>query len=136
MVTIGDCFLVPNTGPGDKSHLFVVVSSPTNEKPARIFFVPVCTYKEDTEEEQYRHDKACILEVDEHEFLIHRSYIDYRHIRCESINSVIKHLDSTYFEKQACMDSDVLKDIIEGVNRSRRIPKYLLTDWNNPELWD
>ncbi len=70
-------------------------------------------------------EDTCLLGKGDHPFIEHDSFVDYRFTRVEQADVVEKRVqEGVFIAKDAC-SSDVLKKIIQGALKSRRIDRKL-----------
>ena len=117
----GDCYF---SQVGNKEHLFIVLFEPDfypNEgygKRACIVSVNI------TSVSQYKAiDEACIIEVGEHEFIKHTSYIYYEKIQFVDYEHVKQCVNSGVYRKATPVSATLLDKIIAGIFTSSFIPR-------------
>ena len=116
----GSTLLIPS-GPKDgHKHLFVVMITPTGVdgygKEPMALMACVTSVKEGV-----TNDDTCVLNNGDHPFIEHSSFIDYRFTRLEKAKFVETKVQSGEFiEKEPC-SPDLIKRIIQGALKSRRI---------------
>lgn len=121
----GNTLLIPSGPREGHKHLFAVMLEPTvvdggyGSKPivllACVTSVINGTPTEDT----------CLLGKGDHPFIEHDSFVDYRFTRIEQADVVQKRVqEGVFIEKDAC-SAEVLKKIIQGALKSRRIDREL-----------
>ena len=115
----GWTLLIPS-GPNNKSHLFIVLNDPSEDEEA----VLACLSSL-----HRRADKTCIVNPGDHPFVHHKSYIDYRHCRTDSIAHLTTLLNSGYVRRMEDASDELVERALEGAERSehtrRRILKLL-----------
>lgn len=123
-ITLGCTMLIPSGSNG--YHLFVSVLDQKiiNGKP-HVLLVSFCST-----ENILNHDQSCIVNVGEHSFVQHETYINYSKPRVDSVEDVLKRLSEGYFiQKHENVSSDLLGKIQAGLKKSNRVPRYIKDDW-------
>jgi hypothetical protein len=121
MLEPGSTFLVPS-GPQGK-HLFFLVLGPLilpeYGKSPHVVSVGASTIH------QWGHyDPACVLQVGDHPFISHQSYIAYRYARIDPASHIEKMIGGTWPERERC-SQELLDRIIHGVTISKFAPRDL-----------
>lgn len=117
----GDTLLIPS-GPENKKHLFALMLEPVlvdgrGSKPC-VLLACVTSVKDGSALED-----CCLLSSADHPFIEHDSFIDYRWTRLESIDHLQTCVASgTFIEKDQC-SPELVKRIITGALKSRRISR-------------
>lgn len=121
----GECFLVPS-GPDAKHHLFTVALGPCAfpgyGAQQQVLLLSICSVRPGL-----NHDDACILLPGDHEFIRHESYVYYRDPRIESVAHVQKMLEHGVWQEKAPFTPQMLKRIVDGLRKSRRVPRHIKT---------
>lgn len=104
---------IAHTTSGDKRHLLIVIA----ELGLDYLVVPVNTWKDGRKGQ----DDSCILDVGDHPFIKHRSWINYRRAKVISAITLINGLNSGKF---IIMD-DLRKDIVDYISAKAQISIYL-----------
>ena len=113
--------MIPS-GPDNKKHLFALMLDPITAegmgpKPC-VLMACVVSVKVGLPPEE-----ACLLKKDDHPFIEHDSYVDYRFTRlehAEHVSGLVKN--GTFIPKDDC-SHELTKRIIQGALNSRRIPR-------------
>jgi hypothetical protein len=111
LLSLGSTFLVPS-GPGEQLHLHVVCIGPQAVPDMRLL-VPFSSIKEKT-----FFDTACVIEAGEHEFIVKRSFVAYRHAQQRSAAKVLDCLAKGVFAPKPDLRRDVFARVIEGFRLS------------------
>lgn len=123
--TPGNTLLI-NSGPNNENHLFVITNGPAvipayrgygaNEK---VLMVNAST----SYAANQPHDPACTLDIGDHPFILHPSFIYYRYARLEDSAHVVSMVEQGVWTPHTAFTADVLERIINGVQISRHIPR-------------
>lgn len=85
MPIAGGTLFIASGPTGD--HLFVILFEPRKipgyGSGEQILLVPFCSIQPGD-----RHDAACIVQMGDHDFITHESYLDYRNSRIESVSHI------------------------------------------------
>lgn len=120
-LSAGCGFFVPSGPKGD--HLFFCVLGPLLIDGVEcVLSVPVCSA-------EGRYDETCVLQVGEHPFLRHTSYISYAHARVDRASDVQEHLNSQYFRVAERASAELSSKILAGLEASRRVPRFIKDTW-------
>ena len=117
----GDTLLIPS-GPENKKHLFALMLEPLlvegrGSTPC-VLLACVTSVKDGSALED-----CCLLTPADHPFIEHDSFVDYRWTRLESIQHLQSCVDrGTFIEKAPC-SPELIKRIIIGALKSRRISR-------------
>lgn len=111
----GAAYLVP-TGPSEKNHLHVVIVNPSSS--GIVLWVSICSIKNGI-----HNDSSCEFSGGEHEFITAPSYVAYNFLGKVRVDHIRKMESLNYYKKKADVSSDVLKVIIEGLNKTDEAPK-------------
>jgi hypothetical protein len=118
MITPGNTFLLPSGK--DKNHLFFVaigdIFLPEMGNSPHLALVNATTLYEGAP-----HDPACILEVGEHPFIQHRSYIAYRYTRLDPR----PHIERLAWNRHQDCSPELLARIVAGIFQSRLTPRHI-----------
>jgi len=106
----GDTFFAPWPKSCSVEHLFVVISDPSQDRE-RVVVVPMMTW------DQYK-ESTCVLEVGEHPFVRHTSYIDYRCAELVSATFIESQTKIRAFRKHTPATPALLTKIREGADKS------------------
>lgn len=101
----------------DKKHLYVIL---TNSCPkGQHLLVPVCSIVP-----RRYHDPSCEIEPGEHEFINHKSYVEYRF--CSNMNSehITTCVDGWVYNARPDMGPALLERVCDGVEASTEIPMW------------
>lgn len=115
--------LLINSGPGhDQMHLFTILCDP-QKMPAYLDFlepntlyvllVCVCSIKPNTS-----YDSACVLDVGDHPFIRHPSYISYRESRIRPATMVEEKVRAGYYLPRTDCSIELLRRIIASAQTS------------------
>lgn len=112
----GDTFLLPL--PKNSTHLFVVISNP-QESPKEILIVPIMSWR-------VGKDESCILELGDHPFVVHKSYINYHSAqKCEA-ERLEPHISDSQFKPLEAVSDKLLARIRQGAD----LTMYLSLDFH------
>jgi len=68
-------------------------------------------------------DDSCVLHVGDHPFISHPSFVDYRFARIDAADHVQSRVDENVFIPQQDCSEELIKRVIAGALKSRRIPR-------------
>jgi hypothetical protein len=114
--TPGATFQIPT---GHNRHLSVICLGPFvvpggSSKP-QFLFVPLCSFTDPN-----RQDGTCVLQPAEHPFVLHPTYVAYRHARVEEGQAIAAKAASGVYLPHATPFADhVLRRIANGICISR-----------------
>ena len=87
----------------DVSHPCIVLSGPPDAGPQQVLYVPVITARK-------RYDTTCVLEVGDHEFIVHKSCVHYARAEVRTV----QQLANRGSLKEPLRD-DVLERVSKGI---------------------
>lgn len=87
----------------DVSHLCIVLSGPLDADPQQVLYVPVITARK-------KYDATCVLEVGDHEFIDHKSWVHYANAQVRTV----QQLANRGSLKEPLRD-DVLERVCKGI---------------------
>lgn len=116
----GECLLI-DSGPTGK-HLFVLVCKTTDGKGEVVISAPVCSVKDAVCASV---DDACLISAGEHVFVRHDSFIEYRHCRIDSPETILNLVRKHTFLPKEPVTPTLLAKIKEGLLRSRHVKRYI-----------
>lgn len=97
-------------GHAGKPHLWIVITSQFGD-PARVGVVNVCTWR--------RHaDDTVILDVGDHPFITHKSYIYYSGLRVEPVRDIVEKVKGGLGEWREQVSDELLVRIQDGLRAS------------------
>ena len=110
---IGDTFLMEK--PRGIKHLFIVVAK--NKSKGHVLLVHVTSSNN-----RVLYDASCILDVGDHEFIKHKSYVRYS----ETFWAIEDYIENQIFfgicKQKPPLRPEVLKKVLEGVAKSSALP--------------
>jgi len=103
-------------GHGDH-HLYVVLNAPCPDGSCLVAML------RSVKKDRFR-DTACILNIGDHRFIRHATWIEYRALQCPRAAHVTNMIDKRYYDYDPDDDFDpgVLADIIDGIEASDHTP--------------
>ncbi len=111
MISAGDAFLVPENRAGIPSHFYVIVTSPLRNG-GKVLLVNVTTWKDNT---SVGLDDTCLLDIGDHPFIKHRSFIAYNCARVTPVSAIEEALRrGSLILKQPCSEQ-LLDRIRQGL---------------------
>lgn len=125
----GESLLIPS-GPNEKRHMFALMLDPVqvDGRGLRPCVLLACVV---SVKDGIALEDCCLLGPGDHPFIQHDSYVDYRFTRLEFADDVQSRVqDGTFIAKDPC-SAELMKKIIAGALKSRRISreyKKLLED--------
>lgn len=113
--------LVPSGTANDpnRKHLTILLTAPTG--PAKqVLTVNISTLRGNRGD-----DSTCLLDIGDHEFIKHRSYVAYWSCRHDCTEAhILNCVGSKLFEPKGMLREDVFVRIIEGMDRSPHTPLF------------
>lgn len=103
--------LLGNVG-GPKDHLFILRCDPVYYP--RLNLDAVLTVNVTSWCEGKINDSACIINIGDHPFIVHKSYIFYQKAKAVSSFSLKKGVEDGYYKPQALLSDEVMGKIIQG----------------------
>ena len=118
----GTTIFIPSGAAGE--HLIVVIiGAKMVGKVEKILLAPIETVIP-------KSDISCLLDVDDHPFIIHKSHMGYRHCREDDLSHVMECIQSGYFRLGQTVSNDVLNRIARGYTLSNQVPRYIKRAWD------
>lgn len=111
-----DCLLIPF---GHTPHLFVVMNDPCDNKNCLLVMLSSIRIGR-------RHDLACVLDVGDHQFIRHASYIVYRTAECTMASHISNMVEADYFVLSTQVSIDTYNKIANGIYISDDIRPRIL----------
>lgn len=108
---------IPSNG-NDEKHLFFILNDACTE--GCHLLVNVTTIYAGG-----HHDPACILDVGDHPFLKHKSFISYKMARVHQSAQLIKMVSSWYYTPGEPAAPELVEKIIQGALASDYVPKHV-----------
>ena len=117
----GESLLIPS-GPDDKSHLFAILLDPVlipgyGSKPHVLLASVVST------KPGLLIDESCLLHPGDHPFIGHNSFVDYRFTRLEPAAHMESRVHEGMFHVKEPCSTEMLKRIVAGALKSKRISR-------------
>ncbi|GAB9205978.1 hypothetical protein BDS110ZK18_22570 [Bradyrhizobium diazoefficiens] len=98
----------------EKPHLFAVLNDPCGE--GLCLSVMVSSIKEGR-----NHDKACILDPGDHEFIKVPSYLVYRLAETDAVTHISAMVEKKYYITKDNVSDEVFKRIVAGLHASDEV---------------
>lgn len=117
----GQCFLVPS-GPNQYLHLFTIIIEP-EVLPERGNHPQVISVNFTSVPDNTLYDTSCLVDIGDHPFIKHLSYVNYRGARCDSYEQIQKLIDKGVFIKKEPCSDELLQKIINGALISKMISR-------------
>lgn len=114
----GECLLI-DSGPTGK-HLFIILLVFRSSTIEQVISVPVCTVRD-----QAKADPACRIQSGEHPFVVHESFVEYRHARLDQADHVLDRVKELTFIPQQPASATLLTKAREGLKNSAFVKRYL-----------
>jgi hypothetical protein len=105
----GDTFTNEQVSPDTPTHLWVILSEPIRY-PEQIVIVNVTSWREGI---PYQ-DKTCVLEVGDHPFIRHKSWINYDETRCTTRENLDTLIQNNLLLLNEAVTSELLDRIQQG----------------------
>lgn len=120
MAQVGDSMMIP--GDNGVPHLFVIIWGP-GQIPSEAshdvgMLACVCSI-----DPLYSHDPACELNLGDHPFITHPSYVYYRKIRCDDPNHIDRMMASGMWPAKETASRALLRKMRTGVCNSRQVKR-------------
>lgn len=110
----------------ERKHMFIVLTDPiklTDSTNKQVLMVPLSSSRPNIP----YYDPACILQIGDHPFIKHESFIFYREARIEDANKLLKGVAKGDFLQKDCIDQEVFDRITKGLYQTEHLPpKYLI----------
>ncbi|MDY6216342.1 terminase [Actinobacillus porcinus] len=106
-------------------HLFFILTDPCEDretKRADMLLLVNCS----TVYDEKIFDDTCILEVGEHAFIKHKSYIYYKETRIENLLDLEKGIEQKRFIKKEIINDELYQRILTGAFKSKQIERRYL----------
>ena len=115
----GGTLLIPS-GPDHKKHLFALLLDPVqiNEYGPRPSVLLACIT---SVKDGIAFEDCCLLDVGDHPFIEHASYVDYRFSRLETEDHLRSRVQEGIFTTKEPCSPELIKKIIQGALKSRKI---------------
>ena len=101
-------------------HLFVLLTVPY-DPIGQVIMACVCSVPEPPG----HYDGSCILNIGDHDFISHDSYVSYRHCREEPARKLIAGVASGEFVDKGLMPEETFERILAGAMVSPFIKPYV-----------
>jgi hypothetical protein len=89
-----------------------------------VLLAPFCSVRGNVYE-----DDACLIQSGEHGCVVQETFIKYSKMRVDKVADVLMHLNSGYFPRADDVSSDLLKRIVGGIEKSKRVPRHIRKEW-------
>ena len=76
------------------------------------------------------HDPTCIIELEEHRFIKHRSYVVYRRFNTIAASHITKCVDGWVYRKHDPATDEIYERICDGITISEFVPRRILDYWD------
>lgn len=104
-----------------RNHLFVVINDPLGlPPPGQVIIVPVCSVPPSGSP-----DPTCILDVGDHPFIRHPSYVAYSRARQVEATSLSRFVETGYFVDKGLLEESVFSRVAEGIGKSRQVKRFV-----------
>lgn len=123
-IQVGMGIFIPS-GPSG-AHLFVVIAGiQVIDGKDKVLLAPI-------ESHHSKADSSCLLDIGDHEFIQHPSFIGYHHCRIDDVKTLETLLNSGYYRAAATsVSTSVLKRIKMGYKATSRVPRYIKNEWGS-----
>jgi len=115
----GKTYLAPTsneTNPDIKHrHLFIVLTDPSED--GMVVTVGISTVRDSTPDDEL----TCMLNKDDHPFIRHTSYVDYKRARVEPASLVESKFAQKIIRPMDDLDDDVLRKVCSGLLKSKKV---------------
>jgi hypothetical protein len=107
----GDTLIIERPGTSLDSHLWIVISDPSVDAD-KVVIVNMTSWRADK-------DQACILNVGDHSFVIHRTCVSYEDAKILTTENLEKLITSGLIQSRGTCSGELLQRIRKGVPNSR-----------------
>ena len=97
----------------DVFHLCIVLNDPPDVDPRQILYVPVITARK-------KYDTTCVLEVWDHEFIDHKSWVHYARAEVRTVQQLANR-----GSLRELLRDDVLERVCKGIFDSPHSPPWV-----------
>lgn len=113
MLEPGSTFLIPSGPRHDpgRHHLHIVIARKSGP-PRQVLLVSVCSI------DSAPYDTTVVLNVGDHPFIQHPSYVNYRYVSVEEEEKILRGVNSGEFTKREDCSEDLLTTIKHGLQDS------------------
>ena len=125
MLGAGDCIHIEMNKDGKIiGHLFVILFD-GETYTSNTIIVPIDTYSSE------KQDKTVLLQIGDHEFITHRSFVNYSFAKVTSLTYINKLIEDRKAKSKVSVSREILIRIREGVRKSKRTPNEVLIAYSN-----
>lgn len=113
--------LLITSGPShdlSRKHLFVVLNDPPGA-PHQVVLVGICSIG------TAPYDNTLTLDVGDHEFIRHPSYVDYRNTRLEFVSVIERRLAEGQFVSKLPVSDELFDRIVSGLRKSKFVKPWV-----------
>lgn len=115
MLGVGDCLLIETNididGETQQLHLHIILLEP-EEYTGNTIIVVINTYRGD------KHDSTTLIQPDEYEFIVRKSYVNYRLARIISLIELQGLIDKGIAKVKTPVSQELLQRINVGIKKS------------------
>jgi hypothetical protein len=108
------------SGPGELKHLFVVCSGSCGPPDMRVI-VSISSVRPGK-----FHDQTCPVVAGEHDFVVHESFVFYRHTELKSATDLRRFLETGYYTPKQALSAELLDRVLRGFRQSRFTAPWVL----------
>jgi hypothetical protein len=114
--------LIPSGPVHDPSrlHLHIILTNPIGEPPT-VLVVPV----ESIEDAGIYHDPSCYLLYQDHEFITHKSYVNYRRANLRNAEILVEGITKGVLFTRPDVMPEIFDRVCHGLVTSDQTPQYL-----------
>ena len=112
----GQTLLIPSGPSGTHLH-FILLGPVVLENYGRMN--QVCMVNITSIREGIPHDAACVLDIGDHPFIQHQSYVAYRHMRIDRCTHVEEMVNRLAWKSHTPCSAELLQRLIDGVCKSK-----------------
>jgi hypothetical protein len=112
----GETYIIRNPS-NNIEHLYFIISNP--DEKDRILMVNLSTFIEDSIEKE----QICILEVGDHPYVRHKSFINYAESICPMKSEIEAAIKLNLFDRDEDASPELIKNIQVGATKSEALPE-------------
>jgi hypothetical protein len=127
-IAVRRAILLVRSGPPEdpeRKHLFIVLTDPQPPEKS-VLLVGIDSIKQGLP-----HDPTSLLYPDDHRFIKHASYVNYRYARVEPADKLARSVEQGRFDPQEPLDEAVFARVCRGLLESRSVSLKIRNFYEN-----